>query len=142
MNLLDFIGFIFSFLLFIYLSLKKARGKTQAQIDQEEGELKEYLRSVGIEEMDEEEIEERAIKSLPPSPPVKPPKPPKPAKVRHPSTQFEQFESFKAATGDAPVYETEIRKSNTRVDLIINNTRSLKDMVILKEVLGPPKAYE
>lgn len=138
MNLLDLIGFIFSLLLFLYLSLRRVKGKTQAQIDQEEEEYKEFLKTIGVEPEEEE------LKPLPQKieKPVKAKKPPKPPKTQPPATTVARFESFVPAQGDAPVYETQIKESSSKVDKIINNTRSLKDMVILKEVLGPPKAYE
>ena len=132
MNLTEFIGFLFSFGLFIFLMIKRAlsdryrRQHPEIEIEEqkrEEQELRNVFRELGIEEDDEDIPEE--IKPLPPPPKPKifhKPPPPKPL-VTH-----------------SPTYEIEERSTTTPGDRLLNALPAYKNLLIYYEIFGPPKA--
>ena len=153
MSIIEFIGFVFSFALFIFLMFLRATGglrrKTQPQDrlgeKSQEEKLKDFLKAL---EGDMGEV-------IPAPPPVKKQavrKPPPPPKV--PVPQFKPLESIeKRFSGNTMVsshyidlakatpYEVAIQTKPSRAHALLSQLKSKKDMVILNEIIGKPRAF-
>lgn len=170
MSLIEFIGFIISFFAFIILSLRRMKERKNQPLEAYEEEeeqsedddeaLRNYLRSIGVE------VEPKR----PPPPPPKPVPQRKLPPVHRPlSSPIEnkrlvtniesksyastiqeqrlesQVETRELVTStNAPAYEVHIteQKQISGVDELINSLPSLGSLVIINEILGPPKAYQ
>lgn len=122
MSLIEFIGFIVTFFVFIIMSVRRMKEKREMASVEEDDALRDYLRSVGIET-------EEAPAVRPPPPPVKK-KLPKAKPVE------------KHVLSEAPEYEVIAKNTTSEADNIINNQSSIENLVIAQIILGPPKAYE
>lgn len=127
MNVTEWIGFLVSFGLFIYMMIRQALVKREQRKhplseEEEQDELRQILRKLDIDEEDEEELPEE----IKPKPKLKPlPSPPKPRPVYQPP----------------PVhYETESLTLPSKGERLIDELPQLKNMIIYYEIFGPPKA--
>lgn len=109
MNWEEFIGLIISLGAFLYLMF---RGAFKAHQDQEE------------------EYEEEEIVLPPPVSKVTPPSPKK--KFKAPLPKIHTLD-------EAPAYEVFGKASASRSHRILSQLKSKKQMIILKEIIGPPK---
>ena len=132
MNVTEFIGFIVSFGLFIYMMIRQAlvtreKKKHPVQPDEDDDELRHFLRELDIDEEEEEELPEE----------IKPkPKPkvlaPKPRPIYHPPPL--------TPIAPMPGYEVENKKLPSRSENLLHELPDPKNMLIYYEIFGPPKS--
>ena len=141
MNLTEFIGFLFSFGLFIFLMLKRAfsdryrRQHPEIAAEEEKREEQEYrniLRELDLDEDDEDLPEEMKPEIKPPPRPKLVPKQlPKPRIMPLPPVIQEMTH-----------YEIEDKTlSHTRGEKFLSDLPAYKNMLIYYEIFGPPKAF-
>lgn len=133
MDIVQWIGFFISVLAILYLMIRQGRDVAERNRDpeayrrresEEARRMREMLKTLDID-LEEEEEEEEEFKLEEPvrkAPPKVARKPVRQQVVVHPS----------------PVQET--RTHIPRVKLLLKRTHSPQDMIVLREVVGPPKA--
>lgn len=137
MNLTEFIGFLFSFGLFIFMMFRQALAARQrkkypeiaaAETSREDEALRQLLREL---EVDEEELPEEI--RLESKPKVVPPKVPQ--KVSRPLPQ----RTVQPAA--APVaYEVVKNEQPLHSEILLEELSQRKNMLVYYEIFGPPKA--
>jgi len=152
MTLIELIGFIITMAAFFLLIAKQARDERKRRQNpeayEEEAErehqeaIKDLLRSMNID-IPEEQPEHRKAEP-PPKPEIPlPPKEPKKAAVTH----FKTHKSFKDPYAFRKSFEhrspyNKRKEQQSKVKKLLRDTDSIKQAVILKEVLGTPKGLE
>lgn len=149
MSLIDLISFLGSFGLFIYFMLRMAFSKRQRMLNpeiereerrKEEYELKELLRSLNIDEEDEDLPDElRPLPAIPP-PPVKKPSWAESPKAKSNWTAPPATRTYQQSHSDS-VYEVEGKNYETRSKTLIKDIPHLQNMLVYYEIFGPPKAF-
>lgn len=150
MNLIEFIGFLISLLAVIVLMTKRRQIERYKKEHPEEFEkeelqkeeaLKAFLKTLNIE-MEEEK------KATPAPPAVNHPKrTEKPKKTKSQPTPAMQLPLQKGSWKNnlkPQTIEYQVIKlgRNPRVRNILKNAPSLKEMVLYREILGPPKSFQ
>ncbi len=154
MNFTEFIGFIITLLAFFLLVGKQARDERkrrqnpelyeEEQMKQQEA-VKELLKSLNIE-VDSEMLPPQE-EEVPPPPPeeIKPPvkKPPVPRRL----AEFDRKDVYKDPYAmknqfkhEKPYQLKEIQQKH--IKKLVKKSGSLKDAIVLKEILGPPKGLQ
>lgn len=130
MNLTEFIGFLFSFGLFIFLMIKRAlsdryrRQHPEIALEEEKREEQAYRNVLRDLDLDEEDLPEE----------IKPPPLPK-------KTFLKPFpKPFPKPPEIAPSYEFEDRSTPSRAENYLNDLPAKKNLLIYYEIFGPPKA--
>lgn len=160
MNLIEFIGFIISFLAFLYLMFRRVfedisrnsrspeelRRKTEMKQEQK---LKEFLKSleVDMEETEDYGEEPTPVRSLPS--PIPPPKPalkpaPVPFQIKSYSEKKEEFHqpnivSHRFQKNEHDPYKIQSRDEVATLKALLNRPQKQK-LVIYKEIMDPPKS--
>lgn len=135
MDISQWVGFIISVLALLYLIFRGGRSAVYQQKHpeeyakmqfEEERRLKELLHNLDI---DIEEEEEPVPRYLPP-PPIRPPQ------------RKQEFarRSVKAPKPVVLLHETQGHV--TRVHKLLKRTQSPQDMILLREIIGPPKCVQ
>lgn len=138
MTFIELIGFIVTIVAFFLLSIKSSIEKRKRSSmppeqveEEEESDLEEALREMGIELKKQPALPKKKVKH--PPPPVNAPEEPKKNTrdifKEHYKTDFHE---------DAYRHEVERVKGERARKLLKHG--SLKDAMILREILGPPKA--
>jgi len=150
------IGFLVSFLAFIYLMYRKIRDERHRPSQPEgQDQLHEYLKSIDEEEEDEEEAP-----VLPPPPPVRKPKPTPAQTTYHAATDVDAYKrknafesrtvepslqkkmsgSINARYSESSAYHAIEKAMPSRALRLLNGLKSKKDMVILHEIIKLPRS--
>lgn len=150
MSLIDFLSFVGSFGLFIYLMIRRAVSEKNRRLHpeleeeerrNEERELKQLMRSLDLDEEDEDFPEE--LKALPPPPQIKKKDNHTWAEVPRSKSNWEAAPAYvppKQVTA-AGVYEVEGKTYDNRSKNIIKEIPELRNMLVYYEIFGPPKAF-
>lgn len=148
MNLVDFITFVISFGLFIFLMIRRALKdrehrlnphKAKGERNREEEEYNDFLRSLNIDDDEEEELPKelrsKKMRSQEVKPNVKsnvksfgPPSPP---------LKFEVKKTILPPTS----YDVHKEHSTSRAKSLVEAMPHLQDIAIYHEIFGPPKAF-
>jgi hypothetical protein len=124
----EWVGLVITIAIFIYLMLKNRPAQEQSE---QEDKLKGFLKSVG---------EDMAAKKKPSPPPLLPPKPFKSILPPKKLLAVEKQQSIVSSYFEKGVQYDVIGKATpSRVHRILQNLKSKGDMVILQEIIGPPK---
>lgn len=159
MDLVEFIGFMISFGAFLFFILqpvvKEWKRSQHAPVDNQSqpdpsSQLKEFLKAL---EGDEEEVEELIARPPPPpkkivtpGAPLRVPAPPKRGGDRIATMDETRFEGGGVVSlqyqekNRIDPYNLAPQKYSSRVHQILSSLSSKKEMVILKELLDPPKS--
>ncbi|MCB1113656.1 MAG: hypothetical protein KDK62_02755 [Chlamydiia bacterium] len=136
MSLIDFIAFVISFGIFLFVMGRQAnidrkrrrpevREEEQAQ---EEEDLKAFLRELDIDEEEEEELPEELR-------PIREEKAAKSITVEVKQTLLPQIVEPEAIYGITTNYGV------SRANRVLHSLSNPQDVVIYHEILGPPKAF-
>lgn len=150
MNFIEVIGFLVVMLLFLLLIMKQARDERRRreehpeayieELEEQEAALKQLIESLQTEEEKEE---------LPPPVPVEEelkievPTPLRLYSKKRKEVFRDPYKEKKPGTEELGPYHEEayviLQKQQARVNRLLGKAESLKDAIILKEILGPPK---
>lgn len=153
MSLVDLIGFIFSFGFFLYMMFQRAMKSKEREREirqdphyhekeeaKENEDLKEFLRSIGVDEDDDDLPEEyrpqppkKIVRQAPPA--YRPPAPPPPRPV------LAVQKTTKVIEREVSPYDIEVQSVVPRIERVVNEMPKLRNMLIYHEIFGPPKAY-
>lgn len=158
MTFIEFIGFIITLIAFFLLVMKQARDERKRRQNpeayeyeeqQQQEAIKDLLRSLNIEVP-----EERPAPKPPPPPPQVEieealPMPIKESKIPQSMrlAAFDYGDAFRDPFAKRKAFEhgdayVKRKQQQSRVKQLLRETDTLKDAVILKEVLGKPKGFE
>ncbi|MGK5595018.1 MAG: hypothetical protein ACSNEK_06650 [Parachlamydiaceae bacterium] len=155
MDIVELIGFLISFLAFIFLLVRRARDQAIRPQGGEEREQKERLRAfLKSLDIDIEEEAERPLAPAPPPPPLRKIK--EKAKVASTGyefkTQFDQKQSFKTSIPPSSTFKEVSENASTDYHMIqkrkpsrgkqvLNSLSSTKNAIILNEILNRPRNF-
>lgn len=159
MTLIEFIGFVISLAAMIFLIVKhfweqgqRRRYPEKYAEEQRKKEklLSEFMKSLNLSEnddKDENEEEEMMIEEVKYQPPPRkqipsmPPLPPK-RKSSMSDSYREEIVSSTFLKGEAAAYDLKKQRRPSQASTILKSLPTPKNMVIIKEIFGPPKSMQ
>lgn len=155
MTLIEFIGFVISLAAMIFLVIKhfweqgqRRRYPEKYAEEQRKKEklLSEFMKSLNLRENDDKDEEEEeegmktgAVKYRPAATRQIPPIPPK-LKSSMSDSYREEIVSSSFLKGEAAAYDLNKKRKPSRASTILRGLPTPKNMVIIKEIFGPPKS--
>lgn len=158
MTLIEFIGFVISLAAMIFLVIKhfweqgqRRRYPEKYAEEQRKKEklLSEFMKSLNLRENDDkdEEDEETITEEIKYHPAAKRPSPPIPTlpqkrKGSMSDSYREEIVSSTFLKGEAAAYDLNKKRRPSHASTILKSLHTPKNMVIIKEIFGPPKSMQ